>query len=294
MFVNEQKMYQINTIMQEDSFSHLLYNGKIHQSHTWAGGEDARSSHYGDGVFETMVAKEGKILHQAAHFRRLQAALAALRIEAPQDFSSDWLQVQLDVLLRHFATPNFPWLRIKVLCWRATGGLYTPTKNKMEYLVFAKTLENRVNKDKNKVLIYSDYRLYPSPVSAFKTIGSLPYVLAGLYKQEQAADDVLLLDTQGHLAEAIASNIFWVKEGQLFTPALVTGCKAGILRDFTIAWAKQKGILLTEGLFFPEELADADAAFTCNVAGIETIRQIEEYHLGHWPLLEDLRQAALY
>lgn len=287
-------MYQINTIVQEVALSDVLYNGKIYKSHTWTGGQEARSAHYGDGVFETMVAKEGKILHLDAHFRRLQAALAALYIEAPQGFSPNWLQSRLNILLDAAKPQNFPWLRIKVLCWRATGGLYTPTQKGMEYLVFAKTLKNRVNKDKDKVLIYRDYRLYPSPVSAFKTIGSLPYVLAGIYKQEQAADDVLLLDTQGHLAEAIASNIFWVKEGQLYTPSLATGCKAGIVRDFIIAWAKQKGIELTEGLFLPEVLAGAEAAFTCNVAGIEALHQIEEYHLGHWPLLEELRQAALY
>ncbi len=287
-------MYQINTIVQKNTLPYLLYNGTIHNTNTWTGGEQARSAHYGDGVFETMVAKEGKILHLDAHFRRLQAALAALYIEAPQGFSPDWLQAQLNTLLGSAQPQDFPWLRIKVLCWRAIGGLYTPTQKGMEYLVFAKTLETRANKDKEKVLIYRDYRLHQSPVSAFKTIGSLPYVLAGIYKQAQAAADALLLDTQGHLAEAIASNIFWVKEGQLYTPSLATGCKAGIMRDFIIAWAKQKGIELIEGLFLPEVLADAEAAFTCNVAGIEALHQVEAYRLGVWPLLEELRQAALY
>jgi len=68
-------------------------------------------------------------------------------------------------------------------------------------------------------------------VSAFKTLNALPYVLAGNYRKQLGVDEVILLDTHGHLAECVASNLFWLKDGMLYTPSLNTGCIGGIIRQ---------------------------------------------------------------
>jgi branched-chain amino acid aminotransferase len=75
----------------------------------------------------------------------------------------------------------------------------------------------------------------------------------------------ILLDTNGNLAEGPGSNLFFEKNGKLFTPK--TGhILPGITRATVIELCNKLNIELTEGTFLPEDLASADAAFLCGTA----------------------------
>ncbi|HEX8795749.1 MAG TPA: aminotransferase class IV [Polyangiaceae bacterium] len=73
-------------------------------------------------------------------------------------------------------------------------------------------------------------------------------------------DEVVLLDREGHVAEAPTANVFAVRGGELVTPPLER-VLAGITRDSVLAVARAEGIPSREAHLTPEELADADEAF---------------------------------
>ena len=90
-------------------------------------------------------------------------------------------------------------------------------------------------------------------------------ILATTEAKEKGFDEAILLDTDGFLAEGPGSNLFFEKEGKLFTPK--TGnILPGITRATVVELCKDLEIELTEGAFLPEDLANADSAFLCGTA----------------------------
>lgn len=73
--------------------------------------------------------------------------------------------------------------------------------------------------------------------------------------------EAVMANPKGFLAEAIAANIFFVRRGTLFTPALSAGILPGITRDLVISLARRSRIPVREGMYRPGELLRADEAF---------------------------------
>ena len=232
-----------------------------------------RAFQYGDGLFETLRYQHHEVRFWPDHYDRLTRGMEALSLRLPPRFTPDRLQSQVIELLKanHLLDQTS---RIKLQVWRQTGGLYTPTSFETHYLLTARTGPAFTLSEKTTVGFFDAVRLSPSVVSAYKTLNALPYILAGIAKQQQQADDLILLDTHGHLAECIASNLFWLLGDVLFTPSPNSGCIEGILRRQLIRRAPQHGLSVQEGLFLPEVLTKADAVFCTNISGIQWIRRI--------------------
>lgn len=234
-----------------------------------------RAFQYGDGLFETMLLREGEVRFLADHYQRLTEGMAVLGMEVPDGLSIAYLQQTIPQL----ATQNYLGLnaRVKLQVWRSTGGLYTPDSQDAEFLLSVAPLPAAsLPATKKRAIFYEEVRLQPSVVSRFKTCSALPYVLAGLARKRSGADDAILLDGRGHVAECVASNIFWVKEETLYTPSLESGCVEGVMRKQLLKRAASYGLELRQGLFTKSEMLEADSLFCCNAAGIQFIKQVED------------------
>ncbi|QHT69466.1 aminotransferase class IV [Rhodocytophaga rosea] len=232
-----------------------------------------RAFQYGDGLFETMRFQEGRILFLEDHLERLSAGLEVLQMKLPSDFSLYYLETAIAQLVE--ANDLFPRARIRLQVWRKSGGLYTPTQKEAEFYISAQPFVE-TPMEKEKVLFYRDIRLQYSPLSSLKTCNALPYIMAGIAKTNTDADDMILLDNQGHTSECIASNIFWIKNGIVYTPSLQSGCIAGVMRKQIMNHANKLAIPLEEGLFPESSILEAEAVFCSNISGIQAIKQIEE------------------
>jgi branched-chain amino acid aminotransferase len=85
-------------------------------------------------------------------------------------------------------------------------------------------------------------------------------MLAKRQAQARGYDEVVLLDGEGHVAEAPTANVFAVRDGELLTPPLGR-VLAGITRDSVLALARAEGLAAREAPLRPEDLAAADEAF---------------------------------
>ena len=232
-----------------------------------------RAFQYGDGLFETIIFRGGATRYLAAHYGRLTAGMAVLDLAVPDGFTPGYLQAAIGELVEANA-PGGP-ARVKVQVWRRPGGLYTPESREAEFLVTAAALPPPAPAQRHHVRFWEEMRLHASPLSRFKTCSALPYVLAGLARRRLGADEVILLDGGGHVAECVASNLFWLRDGTLYTPSLATGCVAGIMRAQILAEAGRYGLRVAEGLYSKSELLGAESVFCCNVAGHQFLTRIE-------------------
>jgi branched-chain amino acid aminotransferase/4-amino-4-deoxychorismate lyase len=232
-----------------------------------------RAFQYGDGLFETIIFRGGTARYLADHYGRLTAGMAVLDLTVPDGFTPDYLQEAIYGLAQANA-PGGP-ARAKVQVWRRPGGLYTPESREADFLVTVAPLPQPAPAQRHHVRFWEEMRLHASPLSRFKTCSALPYVLAGLARRRLGADEVILLGGPGHVAECVASNLFWLRDGTLYTPSLATGCVAGIMREQILAGAGRYGLRVEEGLYSKQELLGAEAVFCCNVAGHQFLTRIE-------------------
>ncbi|GAB4046445.1 aminotransferase class IV [Spirosoma litoris] len=251
----------------------LVYNSDILSENEFCLPANDRAFQYGDGLFETIRYENGQVWFWPDHFARLTAGMATMQLNRPDGFNSEAVEQHIRYLLSANELTNQT-ARIKIQVWRQAGGLYTPTTNDINVLITARAGQGFSLTEKAATGIYDLFRLTPSPISAFKTLNALPYVLAGLYKQQYTFDDVILLDTNGNLAECLASNLFWYGNQTLFTPSLQTGCINGIIRRQLLRLAPSVGITVTEVTYKPAVLTQAEAVFCANVMGIQSLRQI--------------------
>ncbi len=95
------------------------------------------------------------------------------------------------------------------------------------------------------------------------------------------ADDAIFLTTDDHLAEATQASLFFVRDGELCTPALDCGILQGTTRAWMIRWAAEAGLRPVEGWFRVADLANASEAFICaSVSGVQAITTFNGQPIG--------------
>lgn len=256
---------------------YLIYNGFIMEEDEFVLPVNNRALSYGDGLFETMIFFNHKVRFVADHVERLTEGLKKLQIEIPAKFTA--AQLEKDIIMLAGRNNLIGEARVKLLVWRKTGGLFEPETNQAEYLLFTKNYR-RPTEMKEEVYFCKKTQLQITPWSQYKTLNSLTYVMAGLEKKEKDADDVIICNTQQHIAEALYSNIWWIDNNTIFTPSLESGCINGIMRRKIMEVCKANKIKMEEGLFGREELMKADTVFTSNVNGLALIRRVDEHGFG--------------
>ena len=234
-----------------------------------------RSQIYADGIFETIAVYQGKILWFSKHFQRLMRGIRTLKYELPEDFSENSLKTQIQDLLQvnqiHIG-------RVRILCLRKDGGFYSPITEQSDILIQTFPLMEIYawKNDGIKVGVFDQVLLFPTILKRFKSCNALPYVLAAQEAHSLHLDDCILLSYQNKIAELSASNLFFVKNYELFTPDLNTGCVQGIMRENLFEFAEKLNIKLHKSFITLDHLNDFTEIFATNaIHGIVPIRYVQ-------------------
>ncbi len=255
------------------SIQFINFNGEILPENQHVMRLNNRGFRYGDGLFESMRWMKGELRFADLHINRIHKGMKLLKLEGYSQFDHYFIREKVEELSRRNKTgPN---ARVRLTVFRDAEGLYSPTNNKMGYaLEMARLVENNYSVN-NKGLMIDVYDELAKPVnvlSNMKTCNSLIYVLAGVFKNQHALDEVIILNQNGFLCEAVSSNVFVVYDKKLYTPALNEGCIAGVMRSVVMQLAKENDITLIEAQINPEILNEADEVFLTNASrGIQWV-----------------------
>ena len=226
----------------------------------------SQSLHYGYAVFEGIrsyktVSGETKIFKEVEHFERLKQSAEALNM--PYVFDTDELiAATYEVLKRN----NIQDAYIRPVVYAPANMSFNP--NKESFIVIETwKMEPFLGEKLIRVMTSSFER--PNP-KGFKITAKATghYVNSILASQEAKAagyDEALLNDMNGFVAEGPGANVFFEKDGKLFTPS--TGnILPGITRATVFEICQDLNIPVEEKLFTTAELKEADAAFFCGTA----------------------------
>lgn len=234
-----------------------------------------RGFNYGDAVFETIKVSHSKILFWEDHYFRLMASMRILRMEIPMSFTLEFLENEILKLVEHNNQLKVS-VRVKLIVFRDSEGLYTPNTNEVSFLISSKALQNdfyELNDNEYRVDLYKDHYISPSLLSTIKSNNRLINVIGGIYANENGLQNCLLLNTDKYVVEALNSNIFLVKGQIVKTPPLTDGCIKGVMRKQIIEIIKlMPEYTIEEASISPFELQKADELFLTNIiSGIQPI-----------------------
>ena len=240
---------------------------------------------YGHGIFETMRVYEGKVFRVREHLDRLFASLKHLEIECP--LAPEELRTILGVLAeRNKVSGGFA--RLYVSSGVSSEGLMTRSEHGVTLVALC---ESRQFESPKLRVVISSNRLDPS-LSCHKTANRLPYMLARREAEKKGAEEALLLNSDGRAVELSTSNVFIVKAGELFTPALSEGPLPGITRDVILLLASEMMIPVREVRMALSMLETADEIFATNtLMEVLPVVQFKDRKLEEGLLTKRFQQA---
>ncbi len=235
---------------------------------------DNRAFRYGDALFETMRCIHQHPMWLPDHYQRLLNGMSLLQMDIKSLPPASVLEEQISMLIQR--NRLFGDVRARLTVFRNDGGLYTPANNKIQWLIEVSPLSTSGYELNSKGLLVDVFDEEKKPLNRlgqYKTANALLFVLAGLFKQQQQKDDVLIINTHNQIIEALASNLFWVKNNEFFTPLRSSGCVDGVMRKQIIRLLKTDGWPVHEvsGTDFAS-LLQADEIFLSNaIQGIQWV-----------------------
>ena len=239
----------------------------------------------GDGLFESIAVRGGQVRRLAQHFDRLQNGVEILGLTLP---AADELSNALEQV-RSANDVKDGVLRLTLSRGAALRGLVPATCAEPTLLI---TVDASVIDLSPITAITATVtrRNEHSPLAQIKTINYLDNILARREAVEKGADEAILLNTAGRLAEATVANLFMVIDGQTLTPPVAEGALPGVMRADIIA----AGEAAEEPLVSADFLR-ASEAFVTNSAGIRGLVSVDGCNVGGGvpgPVFERLRALA--
>jgi branched-chain amino acid aminotransferase len=183
----------------------------------------------GDGVFETLLVRDGAPFALTRHLARLVSGAARLGLPEPD---LDVVRRGIDAVTRA-ETPDLGRLRITYTAGPAPMGSGrgggTPT--------LAIAVSEIVPQPASAAVVRSPWaRNERSSIAGVKTVSFADNVVALAWARKRGASEALFANTRGELCEGTGSNVGYVVDGEARTPTLRSGCLPGVTRALALEW----------------------------------------------------------
>ncbi|HEY9449123.1 MAG TPA: aminotransferase class IV [Gemmatimonadaceae bacterium] len=234
-----------------------------------------------DGLFETMRAYRGTIFRATQHLERLASGARVLGIRLPDD-----LEHRLDSAMRSAHAVGLDEARVRLTVSRgvAAPGLALDDNATPTVVVAVQPVPAfpaALYDAGISALTATARRNERGATSGIKTLSYTEAIVALAQARAAGADDAILLDTEGHLSEAAASNVFLYARGVLVTPPLSCGALPGITRAAVLEIAPALGLEVRERPVGAQELALAEEAFlTSSLREIAPLVRVDHRAIG--------------
>jgi branched-chain amino acid aminotransferase len=225
----------------------------------------------GDGVFETIVVRRNAVRHLAAHLARFRTGAGLLGIPLPGDD-----QHIANMIGAAITANNVKECVVRMTLTRGPGvrGLATPPHPTPTLVITVAPLPPPAQPAR-VIIAHSTRRNEHSPLSRIKHTNYLDNILARREAEAAGADDALLLNTAGRVAESTVANIFVLVDGFMLTPPIADGALPGVMRFEAMKLAKSE-----EGSITPEMLMRASEVFLTNALGVRAVTHIDGKPVG--------------
>ena len=226
----------------------------------------------GDGLFETMRVRDGKLQRLKLHTNRLHYGAAYLGITVPLH-AAELDSALTDTLVANELEEGV--LRLTLTRGAAGRGLAIAQNNPPTLIITAGDMPKSPD-PANAWIAKTISRNEMSPLSQLKTISYLENFIARRESDSKNANEAILLNSKGFVAEATISNLFVVINGQLTTPRVEDGALPGVMRANILSQLD-----CIEASIKPQIFSEASEGFLTNSLSIRPLISVDEVPLGN-------------
>jgi branched-chain amino acid aminotransferase len=217
---------------------------------------------YGDGVFEGLRFYQGRLFCLDEHLDRLSRSAKAIGLITPM--SRERITQDLQIAIK---ASNIQEGYIRLIITRGVGalGINPLTCRDGKTIIIVDRLQivsASAAKQGARLIIASTRRFAADQLDPrIKSLNYLNQIMAKREALSAGADEAIMLNQNGNVAEGSADNVFIVENGALRTPPSSDGALEGITRNIVIKIAKKLGIACFESSLSPYDLSAADECF---------------------------------
>jgi len=215
---------------------------------------------YGRGVFTTVAVHHSKPFLWSEHWERLTNHAERLKISC-DECTRESVETALQKLIAvnqvaHGRARVILLARPSTHVWQAKP----PGPRKTDLLIL--TADAQKVPSAGVSIAVSPYRFNSfSPLAGIKSLNYLDHVMSWEEAHARDFDEAVMLNERGEVVSATMANIFWTKNGTVYTPALSTGALPGVTRSCVIRMAGEHFVPLIEGIYTMQDLTEADEIF---------------------------------
>jgi branched-chain amino acid aminotransferase len=222
---------------------------------------------YGDGIFEGIRFYNGRVFRLEEHLARLWDSARSICLEIPMTVR-DMTEAVLETIRQNHLRDGY----IRLLVTRGIGNLgLNPMQCKCPSVIIIAAMialyhESFYRKGLT-IVTCATRRSNPAALNpAVKSLNYLNNVMARIEANLANADEALMLNDAGNVAECTADNVFVIKRGQIFTPPITAGALRGITRGIVFEIAAELGIKVLETDITRHDIFVADECFLTGTA----------------------------
>ncbi len=261
----------------------------------WVDGEAAqalplpdRGLDFGDGLFETLLVRQGIPLFLPLHMDRLAAGADLLSFPDCIDDA----QAQLSNSAAALSDLSWAAMRLTLTRGSAPRGYAAPLEAVPRIVISAAGLaQDRSQFTAPLILGWANLRWSSQPyLAGIKHLNRLEQVLVANQARDSQWDDAVVLDQQGNVCSLSAGNLFLLESGRLLTPSLETSGVAGTRRRLVLErLAPLLGVTVEQAHISPQQLLDADAVICCNsIRGLQAVARLGDRSWTDFSMCEAL------
>ena len=249
-----------------------------------------RGLDFGDGLFETLLVRDGVPLFLSLHMERLSAGLTQLSF--PDCLAE--AEAQLSACAAELLDSQWAALRLTVTRGSGPRGYASPQAAKPRIVITAAALDQDRSRYAAPVeLGWADLRWSSQPyLAGIKHLNRLEQVIVANQAKDAGWDDAIALDHQGNVSSVSAGNLFLLEAGKLLTPVLETCGIAGTRRRLVLEQlAPGLGVSVEQAPISPKQLLAADAVMCTNsIRGLQPVARIDDRTWTDYSMCEALHQ----
>src|SRR5215467_7771512 len=222
---------------------------------------------YGDGIFEGIRFYNGRVFRLEEHLERLWDSARSICLTIPMT-PQKMTEALLETIRQNHLHDGY----VRLVVTRGVGnlGLNPEQCKNPSVIIIVATIalyhEDFYRKGLN-IITVATRRSNPAALNpAVKSLNYLNNVMARIEANLAGADEALMLNDAGNIAECTADNVFIIKHGQIFTPPITAGALRGITRSVVFDIAKELDLEVTEADFTRHDIFVADECFLTGTA----------------------------
>ena len=222
---------------------------------------------YGDGIFEGIRFYNGRVFRLEQHLERLWNSARSICLKIPMT-REEMAEALLETVRQNHLRDGY----IRLVVTRGVGNLgLNPEQCKNPSVIIIVATIALYHEDFYRkglsIVTVATRRSNPAALNpAVKSLNYLNNVMARIEANLASADEALMLNDAGNVAECTADNVFIIKHGQIFTPPTTAGALQGITRSVLFDIASEFDIKVVEADFTRHDIFVSDECFLTGTA----------------------------